>query len=469
VSGLVLRDVEVGGDPADVVVRDGIVVAVDRDRAVRSPDADEVVDGRGGALLPGLHDHHLHLAAMAAARSSVQLDRLGADDASAMSAALSGASPTAQGWLRATGYHEHIAGELDCDALDRMVGERRVRVQHRTGAMWVLSSAAARAVDLDRGDHPGIERDAGGRPTGRLFGADSWLRPRLPVEPPPDLSAVGTEVAAYGVTGVTDATPTDALADLELLAGAAARGDLPLDVVVTGGVALADITAPSPLRLGPVKVVVADHALPALDDLRVAIERAHAQGRSVAIHCVTHVATVLALTAWGDAGAAPGDRIEHGAVITPDTAAIVARHGLTVVTQPSFVRERGDDYLRDVDPEDRPYLYRCASLEAAGIPVGGSTDAPYASADPWQAIATATDRRTRSGAALGPGEAVTPRRALELFLGAPEAPGGPPRRVEVGAPGDLCLLDVPLSEALAEPDAHHVRTTLRSGEVTFAS
>ena len=377
------------------------------------------------------------------------------------------ASSGAGGWVRATGYHERVAGELDRHVLDSMVGDVRVRVQHRTGAMWMLSSAAARAVDLDAGDHPGIERDERGGATGRVFGADAWLRARLPAGDPPDLASVGAELARYGVTGVTDATPSEAVDDLELLAGAVTSGALPLDVVVTGGVALADRDTPSPLQRGPVKIVLADHDLPALDDLEAGIVRAHTSGRPVAIHCVTHVATVLALAAWTDVGAIPGDRIEHGAVVRPETAALAARHGLTVVTQPSFVRERGDDYLRDVDAVDQPYLYPCASLEHEGVAVAGSTDAPYASADPWRAIATAVDRRTRAGRVLGAGERVSAQRALDLFLGRPDDPGGPPRRVEPGAPGDLCLLDAPLADALAAPDAGHVRMTVRRGVPTF--
>ena len=34
-------------------------------------------------------------------------------------------------WLRGTGYHESVAGELDRHALDRWVPARPVRVQHR--------------------------------------------------------------------------------------------------------------------------------------------------------------------------------------------------------------------------------------------------------------------------------------------------------------------------------------------------
>src|SRR5207302_3851661 len=175
----------------------------------------------------------------------------------------------------------------------------------------------------------------------------------------------------------------------------------------------------------------------------------HGAGRSVAVHCVTRVALVLALAAWETAGVAPGDRVEHGAVVPPDLALRLAELGLTVVTQPGFVRARGDSYLVEVAAEDRPWLYPCASLLAAGVAVGGSTDAPFGDPDPWRSIAAAVDRRTAAGAVLGEGERLTPERALALFLSPLDDSGGPPRRVAPGAAADLCLLDRPLAQALA--------------------
>jgi predicted amidohydrolase YtcJ len=81
-------------------------------------------------------------------------------------------------------------------------------------------------------------------------------------------------------------------------------------------------------------------------------------------------------------------------------------------------------------------------LLAAGVSVGGGTDAPYGRPDPWAAMAAAVDR-----APLGPGEAVSPEQALALFLAPLHDPGGHPRRVAVGAPADLCVLDRPWPEA----------------------
>ena len=77
-------------------------------------------------------------------------------------------------------------------------------------------------------------------------------------------------------------------------------------------------------------------------------------------------------------------------------------------------------------------------------------------------MAAAVERRTPTGAILGAAERLPARAALERFLAPLDDPGGAPRR---GAPADLCLLDTPLVEALAEPSCEHVRWVLRRGTV----
>jgi len=463
---LLLRDVVVEGRLVDVRVSDGTIAAIGR--PLDPAPGEEAVDGGRGALLPGLHDHHIHLVALAAAERAPFVGPPAVNDGDQLTVALRRAD-TALGdgeWLGAIGYHESVSGPLDRWRLDALVETRPVRVQHRSGAEWVLNSRALAAVGLDGGEHPdrpGVERDEAGRVTGRLRGLDRWLGDRMPPAPAPDLAAVGRRLSRYGVTGVTDATPVMSLDDLGPVAAAATRGDLPQRITVTGGPRLATAAPPAPLARGPVKLVVADYAQPAHADLVRWIGAAHEAGRPVAVHCVTRPGLALALAAWDEAGVLAGDRIEHGSVVPPDLRARVAAHGLVIVTQPGFVLERGDRYLAEVHPGDLPHLYPCRSLIEAGIPVGGSTDAPFGHPDPWRAIATAVERRTIDGAPLGVREAVAPERALALFLTSPDAPGGMLRRVTVGAPADLCLLDAPLSRVLEEPSSSHVALTLHEG------
>jgi predicted amidohydrolase YtcJ len=469
-SDLVLRDVEVDDRRVDVVVRGGAVEAIGPTGSIAtSPtirtsgtSGTRVLDGRGGALIPGLHDHHIHLFATAALDRSVRCGPPHVRTRDQLAAALRAAP--GDGWIRGVGYHERVAGDLDRDALDRLVGDRPARIQHRSGAQWVLSSAGCRAVGLDAGAGdrpPDAEVDDRGRATGRLRRLDAWLRDRTPSEPTPDVAALSRRLAGFGVTGLTDATPIETVDELRALAGAGVVQHLQL----TGSPALADAAFPDGVARGPVKVVLGDHDLPPFDDVVAGFTRAHAAGRPVAVHCVTRVALVLAMAALQTTGSRPGDRIEHASVAPLELLGDLVELGLTVITPPAFVAERGDDYLADVDPADVADLYRCASLLEGGVPVAGSTDAPYADPDPWRSIAAAIDRTTPDGVVLGAGEALTPRAALDLFLTPLDDPGGPPRRVAVGAPADLVLLAAPLDIALREPASDLVTATILGGEV----
>jgi len=439
VKPLVLQHVELDGRPTEVRIADGVIDRVGSD-LVRPGDV--VVDGAGGALTPGLHDHHLHLAAMAAARESVDVG----EDRD-LDGAVVAAGATGDGWIRVVGYHEAVHGPLDRHRLDRLAAGRPVRAQHQTGARWVLNTLALEAIG-------GLEA----HPDGVLDGRDDWLRSRVP-SVVLDLPAVGRDLASLGVTGCTDATPTERLDDLRLLAVAA----LPQRITVTGGPGLAAELPPAPLLPGPVKLLLADHSLPELDHVVAAIGVARAAGRTVAVHAVTLAATLLALAAWDEVGPVEGDRLEHGSVLPPEAAERVARAGLRVVTQPGFLWAHGDRYRRNVDAADRPHLYRCAGLIEAGIRVAGSTDAPYGPSDPWVAIRAAVDRRTRTGAVLGPGERVLPSAALALFQTPGHDPGGPIRRLVPGAVADLCLFDAPLRTVLDDLDPGHLRAVYIGG------
>ncbi len=109
---------------------------------------------------------------------------------------------------------------------------------------------------------------------------------------------------------------------------------------------------------GALKVLLDESDLPSFEPLQEIIETAHRDGRSAAVHCVTRSELVLAAAAFAAAGCRPGDRIEHASVAPPDAVQLLADLPLTVVTQPGFIRERGDAYLVDVEPRDRPWLYR---------------------------------------------------------------------------------------------------------------
>ena len=102
------------------------------------------------------------------------------------------------------------------------------------------------------------------------------------------------------------------------------------------------------------------------------------------------------------------------------------------------------------------------------MPLGGGTDAPFGQPDPWAAMRAAVRRQTADGRVLGGAEALTPERALGLFLTAPDDPGGAVRQVAVGAAADLCLLDCPWPVARQSLTSDHVAATVIAGAVVFA-
>lgn len=447
-----------GGGGPDLRVIDGRIAAIGR----LAPRASErLLEADGGALLPGLHDHHIHLLSYAAAFDSVPCGPPNVNDADELVAALAKARPNRTGWIRGIGYHDSIAGAIDRSWLDRHAPPLPVRIQHRSGRLWIVNSPgleilddALRAARLTPQEHSRLQAT-----NGRIYDADALLRTLLP-STLPDVRGASERLAARGVTGVTDMTPDNASPSARLFASLQARGRLLQDVYMAG---VADLrTETVGVRLGPTKVHLHDTALPPFNDLCKVIHQSHLRERNVAFHCVTETELVFALAALREAHPHEGDRIEHAAVTPPELLEQLGELGLIVVTQPHFVTERGDAYLRDVDASERRWLYRCRTLLDAGVRLAGGTDAPFGGADPWSAMHAAVTRRTANGRTLGPGEALSPEQALDLFLGAPDTPATP-RELTVGASADLCLLGASWSVVRGDLSKASVRATLRGG------
>lgn len=389
---------------------------------------EDVLDAASGTLIPGLHDHHLHIYSAAAEQDSIRVGPDAVAGEAGLARALASATPAGDGWIRAVGYHDAVAGPLDRHLLDRLVPGVPVRVQHRSGVLWTVNSAGLAALGLH--DHP----------DGRLRSADpSWSQALE--RRPPAVAQFSARLAGYGVTGITDATP-----DLR-----------PED-------------RPTGLRqrvhyLAPGKRILHDDGLD-LDALTVWISERHRAGSPVAVHCVTAAQLVVTIAALRAAGSHPADRIEHAAMVPTDCIADLVDLGVTVVTQPNFVAERGDQYRTDVPVSEHDQLWRLATLLSAGVPVALSTDAPFGAPDPWAAMRAAVHRRTPHGVVLNPAERISAGRAVTLFWGSAVAPGRP-RRIAPGEPADLCLLAASPQRVLDELDAGLVAATIVGGAVVF--
>lgn len=405
---------------SDLLVIDGLLTAS------RAPADVEQVDLEGRAVVPGFADHHVHLMALAAARSSVDVSPPALAQAGGLGPALRAARDRQpDGWLRGVGYDVDGSGSIDRWVLDRF-GVGPVRIQDRTGILWILDTAGLSAVGLYPGESPA---ESPTESTGVLSRMDAWLRTRLPPAVP-DIGGVGAWLAERGVTSLTDASADNGSEELAILAAA----HLPQRVVAM--TAVADLVAPDGVELGPVKILLDDHRLPDLDEVTERIRAAHQHGRGAAVHCVTETQVAFALAAGID----HRDRIEHATVLSADALEALATAGPTVIVQPGLVTTRGDRYIDDHIPDKYPTLHRIRSLLHAGLRVAAGSDAPYGPADPWDIVSGAVHRRTPKGRVLGADESVSTSTALEMLSGDPFDPGTR-RRLIPGSAADLVVLD----------------------------
>lgn len=436
---MLIRNVDINGQMSDVRISGETLSAIET--RLQPLDDETVIDGQGGALIPGLHDHHIHLNATAAAMNSVRCGPPEVNTEAGLLQALHGASGTDM--LRGVGYHDSVAGAIDRAWLDAHGPSRPVRIQHRSGRMWILNGLAIEEL--------GIDAPA----DGRLLDGDTLLRSSGAY---PDLTPLIEKLLVWGVTGVTEVTPSNGLADLAHYQTHAK----PLRLTVMGRPELAQSAASC---VGPVKLHYHEYDLPALDALTAEVAAAHTSGRAVASHCVTRAELMLTLAAIEAAGPVRGDRIEHAAVADGPAMDWMQRLGVTVVTQPNFIAERAEAYRRDVEPSDHPHLWRLRSFGDRDLACAAGSDAPFGDPNPWAAMAAAVKRPD----GFGQNETVSPDMALALYTKPASAAYAASRRLEVGAVADMCLLDRSWAAAGRNFADVQVRATWIGGEAVYST
>jgi predicted amidohydrolase YtcJ len=454
---MLIRDAEIypTGQRQDVRVSGHRIAEIGR----LQPVTDEfVIEARGGALLPGLHDHHIHLMSYAASLNSLLCGPPAVTDADALAATLGRPWGTDEGgWIRGIGYQEQVAGDIDRAWLDRRAPDRPIRIQHRSGRLWILNSAA---LDVLASVDPTTSLPA----DGRLFDRDRELRNLLGATQPP-IAAASQKLAALGLIGLTDMTPRNDDDTAAIFRQLRAEGDLLQRIRLAGAPSLSPGDSGG-VSTGETKFHLHEADLPTFDTLVAGIRESHDQGRAIAVHCVTRAELVFTLAAIQEAGSLPGDRIEHASVAPDDVLPLIKELGLIVVTQPNFVAERGDTYLAEVEPEDQPWLYRGRGFLDACIPLAAGSDAPFGDADPWAAMRAAVTRRTPNNHVLGAEEAVTPEQALALFLGEPDQPHIV-REIRPGVQADMCLLIADWRQARQHLSEGYVGATIIDGKLAW--
>lgn len=470
---LLIRDVrrvplgraDVGdAEPVDVLVEDGTVTQVgDLDHA------DEVIDGEGRWLIPGLWDQHVHLGQWTLAAS--RLDLASADspeDAVRRTQERAAEQPGSPviGWgHRSASWHRApTVAELDLAVPDVPV----VLICGDGHHAW-LNSRALKALELPHREGMVAEYEwfsaynrLGGLTDGSASSPAAYRR---------SLEAA----AAKGIVGLVDfefGTPVSAWTDrwskgAGLLRVQVATYAEHLDEVIGSGLRAGD---PLPgcdglATMGSLKIISdgsintrtawccapyaegADPEHPAgrpnlpASELQALMRRAHSNGLEVATHAIGDAAVDSALTAYAETGARGS--IEHAQLVNRVDVGRMAGLGLRASVQPAHL-------LDDRDISERYWpgrTDRCFALRwmlDAGVTLALGSDAPVSPLDPWLAMAAAVHRSADSRDAWHPEQALTAREALAAStngLG----------MVASGHPADLALLDADPLEDLGDP------------------
>jgi len=472
-----------GGEPVDVVIRDGRIASVD---AVGTAAADgEVVDLAGRSVGPGLWDAHVHFTQWVIQRRRVDLtDTHSATDVlDAVRRAVADGAPLTDGLLIGYGFRDGLwAQPATLAALEAT--ESDVPVVLISGDLhcaWMNTRAAARL---------GLTLDASG-----IVAEVPWIGALQQIDQRGGLSQhayrdAADDAARRGVVGIVEFENTDNLGEwseriaagtTSLRVDAAAWPDR-LEEVIAAGLRTGDRIDPAGLlTMGRLKVVV-DGSLntrtawcwdpyPGVDpasahacgvesvpipELRRLLERARGAGVEAAVHAIGDRANTEVLDTFEQL--AMHGVIEHAQLVREEDFARFARLGLIASVQPEHAMD-------DRDVADRHWAGRTArafafgSLHRSGAQLRLGSDAPVSPLDPWHAIASATTR-SRAGRDAWHPEQRLPR---DVALAASTR-----TTLEVGQPADLVITDLdPLRAGDEELRSMPVAATLLGGRFTW--
>lgn len=418
----------------------------------------EAVDLRGGCLLPGFNDAHIHIWKVGQLMTGM-LDLRGVRSIAELQERLTAFAADFPGeWIVGRGFNElQLAeGRLPLAAdLDAAVADRPILLIRTCAHIAVVNGRAMQLAGIDwRSSAPpggAIQKDGRGRPTGVL--AETALAMAMRHIAPPTaqdyrrmIEVAGRALLSAGITSATDpAVMPDLLTVYRDMAQAA---DLPLRVNALA-IRLPDGGA-EPLQLPPryhddylridgVKFFsdgglsgrtaalrrpyrVGGKGILRFEENRFFELAAHAHqlGYRIGTHAIGDAAIEQVVRVYQrlerSLGKGKNHRIEHLGLPSAAQLEAIARGGMIAVPQAIFLRELGANF-RAYLPGD--YLRRCYPLRSVldrGIPMALSSDAPVVrNFHPLAGLQAAVLRQDGAGIPIAPAEAISAKEGLEAY------------------------------------------------------
>lgn len=487
----------------------------------------QVIDLEGRAAIPGIIDSHCH-----PDMTGVRLDKwhdfaTGQPNsrASILSFVQAQAETLPAGqWVVGSNFDDlRDGGYPSREELDAVSGGRPVFIYRRCAQIGVANSAALAALGFDTAteDPPqgSIERDAAGRPNGKLHArAAHVVIDHIHAGYTQDdfregLIRVFEQYLSFGITSVHNS----------LTQGAAIRAyqdmrdrkelNLRVGMLVTGrDPELMEAVLRSGLRSGLgddwVKLIGVEWVCDGSTSGRSAAYFTPYVGTPLQDepegHCGTllmdppahkaiikralEAGMIVCTDAMGDRGIAeviqvyedvlaacpvadPRMRIEHCCAVTPENLEGLRRNGILCSSAAGFAWDLGDAHIAARGAEAMVDFWPHRALIDAGVKAPAHSDAPVCSANPFKAISALVNRHTSSGASLDARQAISVYEALEAYTtlgayaGREEHLKG---ALKLGMLGDIAVLDRdPFAIDKARISEVGVEMTLVGGAVKF--
>lgn len=371
-------------------------------------------------------------------------------------------TPTGQ-WIIGRGYDDNKLDDRrhpNRHDLDAATTQHPVMIVNGSGHLSAVNSEALRLANITASTDDPIGghfvRDEHGEATGVLHEtAQEPVRANVPVQTIEDyvesLRRCNDAYVKAGITSSQDAgsSSADQVRAYQL---AVQRGVLKLRTSMmirenllphVTGLGILQGMGNNRLRVGPIKMFIDGSLIgrtaavtrPFLEDPRDDnlgltmmpqeqfedyVMQAHLAGFQIAVHAIGDRGIDWVLDAYEKALTAQPradhrHRIEHCGICRPDIIERIARLGVVPVSQPVFIIEYGDGFIRHLGMERIQLTYPFRTFLDAGIKLVFSSDCPVSHFAPLKSIQAAVTERTGTGQSYALEEAVTVEEALEMY------------------------------------------------------